>query len=710
MPPDPSQLLVGYQDTLAFLTAAVALVMLVLGLDDLFIDIWYWCRELLRTLTVRRHYKPLTAAQLYERDEQPIAIMIPAWLEHDVIAPMLENMVVTLDYREYAIFVGTYVNDKATIDEVERMRRRFRQLVRVEVPHDGPTCKADCLNWIVQAIFSHERSRGVEFAGVVLHDCEDVLHPMELKLFNYILPRKDLIQIPVASLERNWHEFVAGTYMDEFAEWHARDLVVRESLSGMVPSAGVGTCFSRHALTVLAAETDNQPFNTDTLTEDYDIGARLMQHGMKLIFCLFPVDFIVQRKSWFGLGHLREVRVRMPLCVREYFPSTFRTAYRQKARWTLGICFQGWQQVGWSGSLATKYLLFRDRKGVVTPFINIFGYLLTAQLLPLYIMTIGGFWAARLSAPVWRDWIVWLLYANGALLLWRASQRIYFVHRIYGWEHALLALPRLVVGNFVNFAAVVRAWKLFLVHLMFHTRITWDKTAHDFPSSATLSRRRQRLGELLLTWRAVDDAKLASALDLHRNRGTPLGRILVSEGSLDEETVAEAIAFQAAWPRAHPSAEQIAQAAGMLPINLCVRWRIVPFGVDASGRVMVATAGPVAEEARQAIAALLPHQPSWHIVRESEIAAAMRLMRRHGVAADVFTVEVPLLGDILLEMDLVHRDVLATMLARYHPDRDGRIGDFLVAHSVVTREAVQTAADVQQRLAIAAEASAEGGT
>ena len=494
--------------------------------------------------------------------------------------------------------------------------------------------------------------------------------------------------------------------MDEFAEWHARDLVVRESLSGMVPSAGVGTCFSRQALTILAAETDNQPFNTSTLTEDYDIGARLAQHGMKLIFCLFPVDFIVQRKSWFGLGPLREVCVRMPLCVREYFPSTFRTAYRQKARWTLGICFQGWQQVGWSGSLATKYLLFRDRKGVVTPFINIFGYLLTAQLLPLYVLDIAGFWAHQLPAPVWRNWIVWLLYANGALLLWRASQRVYFVRRIYGWEHALLSLPRLVVANFVNFAAVARAWKLFLLHLMFHTRITWDKTAHDFPSGATLARRRQRLGELLLAWRAVDDAKLADALHLQRNRGAPLGRILVSEGLLDEETVAEAIAFQAAWPRAHPSAEQIAQAVGMLPVNLCVRWRIVPFGVDASGRIMVATAGPVAEEAQQAMAALLPQQPSWHIVREGEIAAAMRLMR-HGVATDVFTVEVPLLGDILLEMDLVHRDVLARMLARYHPDRDGRIGDFLVGHGVVTREAVQTAAEVQQRLATANEATAD---
>ena len=73
-------------------------------------------------------------------------------------------------------------------------------------------------------------------------------------------------------------------------------------------------------------------------------------------------------------------------------------------------------------------------------------------------------------------------------------------------------------------------------------------------------------------------------------------------------------------------------------------------------------------------------------MRESEIAAAMRLMRHHGTAANVFPVEVPLLGEILLEMELVQRDSLAAMLARYHPDRDGRIGDFLVAEGVVTAD------------------------
>src|SRR5690606_27423363 len=113
---------------------------------------------------------------------------------------------------------------------------------------------ADCLNWIVQAIFAEGKRRGESFAGMILHDSEDVLRPLELKYYNYLLPRIDFIQLPVTSLEREWYELVAGTYMDEFAEWHSKDLVVRESLSRMVPSAGVGTCFSRKAMEILSAE------------------------------------------------------------------------------------------------------------------------------------------------------------------------------------------------------------------------------------------------------------------------------------------------------------------------------------------------------------------------------------------------------------------------------------------------------------------------
>jgi adsorption protein B len=425
------------------------------------------------------------------------------------------------------------------------MRRRYRQLVRVEVPHDGSTCKAYCLNWIVQAILRQNTLQPVPFAGVVLHDSEDVLHPLELKYYNYLLPRIDFIQLPVTSLERDWHELVAGTYMDEFAEWHTKDLVVRESLSKMVPSAGVGTCFSRRALEELAAETSNQPFNTDTLTEDYDIGARLARRGMKQIFGKFPVEYVTKRKPLFGFGKEQVSTISIPLGIREYFPDTFRTAYRQKARWTLGIGLQGWAQVGWGGPLATRYLLFRDRKGLVTSFVAILAYILVLNFMILLLADQMGWWTVHYpSAFAPGGWIAVLAAFNACALSLRVLQRSWFVYRIYGWEHALLAIPRMVIGNFINAMAAARAWRLYLGHLITGKRLVWDKTMHDFPSMDQLTQQRQRLGELLLSWQAIDDTKLAYALEMQARERRPLGEILVQLGWLDEATLHDAISFQ----------------------------------------------------------------------------------------------------------------------------------------------------------------------
>ena len=151
-----------------------------------------------------------------------------------MIAAMVENMVEVLEYQNYIVFVGTYVNDPATIDEVERMAQALpRRCTAWRCRTRARRRKADCLNFVVADDLRRTSGRtGIEFAGVVLHDSEDVLHPLELKFFNYLLPRKDMIQLPVASLEREWYELVAGTYMDEFAESHAKEMVVRESVVG----------------------------------------------------------------------------------------------------------------------------------------------------------------------------------------------------------------------------------------------------------------------------------------------------------------------------------------------------------------------------------------------------------------------------------------------------------------------------------------------
>lgn len=681
--------LAHYYSFLEISTIVIAVLILISSLDDLFIDLWYWSRRLFRKFTVDRKYRPLTAEQLMARDEQPLAIMVPAWLEYDVIAPMIENMVSTLNYQNYVVFVGTYINDQRTIDEVERMRRRYKQLHRVEVPHAGPTCKADCLNWVIQAIFLHEKTHGMTFAGVVLHDSEDVLHPLELRLFNYLLPRKDMIQLPVVSLERNWYEWVAGTYMDEFAEWHGKDLVVRESMTDTVPSAGVGTCFSHRALRVLAGETQNQPFNTDSLTEDYDVGARLAKVGMNAIFVRFPVQFRVLRKSWFRKPY--ESTLKMPLCVREFFPDTFRTAFRQKARWTLGIGLQGWEQMGWSGSLANRYLLFRDRKGVVTAFISIIAYVILVQLLGLVILRQSGLWDVSFPTPFETNgFIKYLLLANGIALAWRIAHRCYFTTVLYGWQHGLLSIPRMVVGNFVNFMAASRAWRMFIVGKVMNRKLVWDKTMHDFPSTDLVAFAPRKLGSVLLSWQAINETDLQSALDEQKTRHMPLGRILLSNGWLDDETLAEAIAFQNDLPRVFDVAAKARGSVLTLDDEFALRWRVVPVGLNADGRAQLAVASPLPAEGLQQVSEVLGSEPVQLIARESEIVAQLRQLnvREDQSAPDA---RAPLLGDLLIEMGLLDRDVFNRTMLQYRPQRHGRIGDYLVDSGVLPRATIEKA-------------------
>jgi len=302
------------------------------GIEDLLVDIFYWTRQIYRRLFVYTKYPRLTVEDLYKKEEQWIAIMVPAWQEAGVIGKMLETTIKHLDYDRYVIFCGTYVNDPETSREVDLISEKCQKVVKATVAHPGPTNKADCLNFVVREIHSYEVQHGISFSGYVLHDSEDIVHPLELKLFNYLLPRKDMIQIPVTALERSWKDFVACTYMDEFSEWHLKDLLVRERLTKAIPSAGVGTCFSRRAISFLEQKNGGSPFPTDSLTEDYVVGLTLAEAGMGGIILHFPIAFRGKK----GIRRTRKLYVS----VAEYFPDTFWAAVRQKSRWILGIALQ----------------------------------------------------------------------------------------------------------------------------------------------------------------------------------------------------------------------------------------------------------------------------------------------------------------------------------------------------------------------------------
>src|SRR5260221_13849555 len=112
-----------------------------------------------------------------------------------------------------------------------------------------------------------EEARGRQFEIVVTHDAEDMVHPEELRWINYYASRYDFVQTPVLPLPTPLWEITHGVYIDEFAEYHSRDMTVRSMLGGFVPSCGVGTGYRRDALERLAAAYSNRIFEPEALTE-----------------------------------------------------------------------------------------------------------------------------------------------------------------------------------------------------------------------------------------------------------------------------------------------------------------------------------------------------------------------------------------------------------------------------------------------------------
>lgn len=600
----------------------MALLIALSSIDDLFVDGVFWGVQVYRKISGSKN--EVVSGEALEREaEQHLAIMIPAWEEHDVIATMIENAIRTISYENYTVFVGTYANDARTIAEVERLAERFGRLRHVRLSHAGPTCKADCLNHIVVDIADYEREHGTEFAGLIMHDSEDVLHPLELRLFNYHLPAKDMIQLPVVSLEQRYRDLVAGTYMDEFAECHAKDLLVRQWLAGCVPSAGVGTCFSRRAIEVL--KESGEPFNTDTLTEDYDIGSRLAERGMKTVVEIHPAEFRMRRRGLAGLGRRSDAIMEMPLCVREHFPRTFRTSYRQKARWVMGIALQGWSQLGWSDSARTNYFRFRDRKALVTPGLAILAF----AILAVYL---ASAWSAALRGAEIFDLMpassfgYALMWFNMCALLARLGQRMYFTGRIYGFGHAVWSLPRSLLLPFINFAASIRAIRIFLQSKLTGHSIAWDKTKHRFPSNEWLGHDRRRLGQILLAWKKVSSPALDGTVMRQITEGGKLGELLIDGGHIDEETLTEAIAVQHQLPRASLNEDLLARHKEMFDPTIMLPLRVLPMGLCQEGRLKLAMSNPLPPDDAAWVSSRLGKPISQYIVPASEISAMLPLM------------------------------------------------------------------------------------
>ncbi|MFC7499377.1 glycosyl transferase family protein [Enterovirga sp. GCM10030262] len=433
---------------------------LLLGTSDLLVDFIWIARTLRRRFTIYRRFERASAATLKPTDRPGrLALFVPAWKESGVIGEMLRSALATFRHDDYRIYVGAYPNDPATIDAVRRVTdARVRLVIG---PKPGPTTKADCLNRIWEAMLGDEATEAKPVKAIVLHDAEDVVHSAELILFDSLIDRFALVQLPVLPLIDPGSRWIAGHYADEFAESHAKEMVVREALGAGLPSAGVGCAFARDALAEIAAAGGGAPFDADSLTEDYELGLRLRAMGRRAAFVRLPGE-----------------RGRPVVMTREYFPCTIKAAVSQKARWMTGIALSGWDRLGWTGGVAERWMRLRDRQSVLAALFLFAAYV---ALLLWAVLSLRHIFFGAPPEPV-APALAALLAANFVLLGWRVAMRFGFVTHFYGWREGLRSIPRVVIGNIIAMLAARRAVMRYLGTRR-SGRVDWDKTVHFFPAA-----------------------------------------------------------------------------------------------------------------------------------------------------------------------------------------------------------------------------------
>ena len=525
----PSEIALILYFLMWYLLVALAVLFIISGLDDLFIDCYYWVRYIWRVWKTR-HYEPLTYEHLVAQDEQFIAVMIPCWHEANVIATMLKHNCYSIDYTNYYLFVGVYPNDPDTVAEVQAVAKLNKHVQCVIGETLGPTNKAANLNGIYKFIKAFEATLAKQFTIFVLHDSEDVIHPLSFKLYNYLIPRKDMIQIPIFPLEVKYRNFTHWLYADEFAENHTKNIIVRESIRAHVPSAGVGTAFYSKALEILEDPETGLPFSTDSLTEDYRTSLALRVHQLKQIFVTQHIIRMQWQKRWFFSRSYVQKPVKEIVAVRALFPLEYTKSVRQKARWIIGIVFQEWHHSQWPKEWRIRYTLAHDRKSFITHFINGFGYFLFTFWLFYSIFTY-----ANPEYPTLQErfnahpWVWWLIIIATLMMCERLMQRTISTYRIYGWLPACLVIPRAFYGNILNLHVLIRAYRIYFSAPKSKTtsnQPVWDKTEHHFPGRHLLVPYRKRLGDLLVDNLLVSGEQLRQAVFEQQKTGERLGRIL----------------------------------------------------------------------------------------------------------------------------------------------------------------------------------------
>lgn len=533
-----------------YMLIIAAILLSIFGVDDFFFDAVYWSRYFYRIWKTRK-YKKLTYLDLINAEEKKIALIIPCWQEDEVIGDMLRYNLPSIDYSRYIdytnydVFVGLYPNDQKSINIVKQLAKEFGHLHLAIAPHPGPTSKADNLNSVYQYICNYEKEHNIKYDIIVMHDAEDIIHPLSFKLYNFLIPRKDMIQIPVFPLAISLWNFTHWTYCDEFAEHHTKNMVVRETLKGFVPSAGVSTAFNKIAIDKLAAEQNGKPFSAESVTEDYDLALRLQLKNIKAIFLVQTIERIIKKKHWWSFGKSVFTKVKEFIATRSLFPTQYDASIRQRSRWFFGIALQEWANIGWPGKFMFKYLLFHDRKSSIGIFIVGFAYIVGIYWIIIYILSLTNPNINNLAYYFNRDpWVKILILISTIWMLNRILQRVIATTRVYGLFAGLMSILRIVYVNIIGLHVVTRALIYFTTGIKITRKVKWIKTKNRFPLETQLETYRTNIGDILVRKELITYDDLKKALKIQQKTGEKIGDILINQKKITKLQLIQTLAYE----------------------------------------------------------------------------------------------------------------------------------------------------------------------
>ncbi len=519
---------------------SLVILYLVTGFDDFLWDIF--------SLTKRKKYKNSRFDFKTLRTSPPklLAITIGAWQESTVISDVIENLISSIQYPQsmFQVFIGVYPNDPETIAAISELEKKYSNIHKIVNILSGPTSKAQNLNYTISKIKEYEKMNNINFASITIHDAEDVVHPYELMVTNYLIDKYPALQFPVFPLMQmpNFKNFfktlTLGTYADEFAENHFITMVGRCSTGGFVPSAGTGLALSRKIFN--SFETD-EIFPKDSLTEDYRLSLTLFEKGFSMYYVLDSIPRVSKDNKI----------VYDYIATRSMFPETFKKALKQKTRWILGITMQSvnLKEVFAKNSLSfmARYSVYRDLKAKIGNLLTFVGYpvliyFLTSLFVPL--------------TPIYPKFSVswYLCLVVTLLMIERQISRAIAIYNVYGFKIMFFSclfpplLPlRVIWGNLINLVATLLAYKQNILSTKREKKtktksLKWAKTDHTFLSKNILKRYHRTFGDILIEKNFIEPKKLQTVLS-SKPRDIFIGEHLLSQQIITEEEHLEVLAL-----------------------------------------------------------------------------------------------------------------------------------------------------------------------